>query len=96
MVLCTKDKKTHKDSAPVLCVWCEKFESVKVCRCAFFRVRRNTKLCKNGEAVANVKFRARKEFCTSEGGLSTERGSLFAGRVFTFALVCLLFTDFVF
>ena len=26
MVLCTKDKKTHKDSAPVLCVLREKFE----------------------------------------------------------------------
>ena len=56
----------------------------------------DTKLHKNRKAVANVEFRARKKFCTSEGGLPTERGSLFAGRVSTFAPVCLLFTDFVF
>ena len=46
-------------------MWCEKFESVKVCRCMFVRVKR-TPNCAKTRKQSGCRVPLRKKFCTSE------------------------------
>ena len=46
-------------------MWCEKFESVKVCRCMFVCVKR-TPNCAKTRKQSGCRVPLRKKFCTSE------------------------------